>query len=502
MAVEINVRREGIIGDGRSLNTVRLQSLIDRCSKQGGGCLYFPPGTYLTGTLNLCNHLRIHLDKDAVLKASPDRADFPPFGMTCERRDTALLLAIDAHDISIEGSGTIDGNHDAYFAMDEPGEELDYDPSLVRQGSSFAEKPNGIEDGPARALLDPEGRELRYGTMFLFIRCTDLSFRNFRISGSPNWCLHLAACERATLSGLSIRNSLLVPNADCIDVANSNHVTITNCFLEGGDDGIAISPCADGYGLNPTENIVVKDCTIISRSCAIRVGYGIERVSDCVFENISIRKSNRGIGIFVRNQQVIENITFTNINIDTRLHSGWWGAAEPIHISVVPGYTEDRKLGCIKNVCFRNISARSENGILLYGGDDLDQPFPIQQIVFEHMRLEILAGPRHDRFGGNIDLRPAENTTEKVFASDLSGITARNVKGFKIMDFELIWPEAEETPSFFKHAVDFQNCEKVEFRELNGEAPPSYPENEAIRIDESRSAEEKIGSITSQRKDD
>lgn len=46
--------------------------------------------------------------------------------------------------------------------------------------------------------------------------------------------------------------------------------------------------------------------------------------------------SNRGIGVFARDNSSIENVMFDNIIMQTRLHSGhWWGKGEPIHISYV-----------------------------------------------------------------------------------------------------------------------------------------------------------------------
>jgi len=486
----VNVQHQGVLGNGTSLQTKALQHLIDQCAERGGGCLYFPPGIYLTGSLFLRSHIRLYLENGCVIKASGDRGDYealpPPH--RCEGRDTALLCAIDAVGISIDGDGVFDGSHEAFFDMETPVVEADYDPARVRQGKAFAEKPNGMEDGPATPLRDKNGQELRYGTMLLFIRCEDLSFRNFRIIHSPNWCLHLAGCRRVVITGLNIRNSLLVPNADCLDISNSQNVTVTHCLLEGGDDGIALSPCADGYAMAPTRNIVVSNCSITSRSCGIRVGYGIERLSDCVFSNLIICNTNRAIGLFVRNRQILENLLFTNILIETRLHTGWWGASEPIHISVVPGYTDDVSTGFIRNVRFSQIHARAENGILMYGADcESERMFPIQDITLEHITLHILPSSLNARHGGNIDLRPAHDAALKLFSSDLAALYARNVKGLTISDFQLRWPEGEpsQTPEFFRHAIRLEGCEDFKITDFEGKPPPSSPDNDAVSFVES-----------------
>ena len=43
-AAEYDVTRHGVVGDGATLNTSALQTLIDHCATQGGGTLHFPAG--------------------------------------------------------------------------------------------------------------------------------------------------------------------------------------------------------------------------------------------------------------------------------------------------------------------------------------------------------------------------------------------------------------------------------------------------------------------------
>jgi polygalacturonase len=462
-----NVKELGARGDG-SLETNILQRIIDECAAAGGGVVYFPAGLYLSGTLTLRSRITLHLENGATLKASPDSADFPAVIEPSEERDTAFLFARGEKSISIIGDGTIDGNGDAFYHVDTPVDETDYDPNLPRQGAAYFKKPYGVEDGPIKPRT-VDGRQTRYGTLLLFVECEDLSFRDFNIVGSPNWCLHLAGCKYAAVHSLNVRNSLLVPNADCIDVSNSQNIRITNCHLEGGDDGIAISPCGDGYAMMDACHITVSNCTIISRSSAIRIGPGVTRLSNCVFSNLVIHSTNRALGIFVRNKQIIENLLFSDIVIETRLHTGWWGAGEPIHISAVPGYyAGDHSMGVIRNVRFRNITARGENGILLYAVDHPDLEFPLQDITLEDVRLEIVNSRLNERFGGNIDLRPAHESRYQVFASDLPGVYARRVKGLSIRNFQLIWGEG--LPEFFTHGIGCEKCEDVRIENFSGTA--------------------------------
>ena len=467
----------GAVADGTTLNTTVLQKQLDACAANGGGIVRFPAGRYLTGSLVVGSFTTIELEPGAVLVGSADIADYAPIGMESERRDTALLFAHRAHDVTIRGGGTIDGNGDAFFDLSRGTVPGDYDPARTRQGAAYADRPDGAEMGPVQYRV-VEGRQARPGTLVLFVDCEQVRVEDITIVGSPNWCLHLAGCRYANLRGLFIRNSMLIPNADCIDIANSSHVNISDCVLEAGDDGIAITPCADGYHVAPSEHINVTNCTISSRSAGIRVGYGLEPVRNVHFSNIHIYASNRGIGLFVRNGQIVENVTFTNVTIETRLFSGWWGAGEPIHLSVVGGYAYEGALGYLRNVRFQNVYATGETGIVLFADDHDDGERRIENVEFENLTLHVVPGALNERYGGNIDLRPAVDPARRIFAYELAGILARNVDGLALRGVEIRL--AEGLPDYLRRGLALEQCravrvERVRARRADGGEVPCEP---------------------------
>jgi len=69
----------GAVGDGKTLNTSAIQSSIDACHKQGGGCVVVPAGTFLSGTIVMKDNVELNLDEKAVLLASTRHEDFPTF---------------------------------------------------------------------------------------------------------------------------------------------------------------------------------------------------------------------------------------------------------------------------------------------------------------------------------------------------------------------------------------------------------------------------------------
>ena len=151
----------------------------------------------------------------------------------------------------------------------------------------------------------------------------------------------------------------MIPNSDGIHCTASRNIRIVNCNIRAGDDAIIITGFArientPGFNSNEqdkythgnktiyAENIQVSNCHLQSRSSGIRIGYGQHPIRRCIFTNIVIHDSNRGIGVFARDASTIEELVFSNIIIETRLHNGqWWGNGEPIHLSAISRFEGD-----------------------------------------------------------------------------------------------------------------------------------------------------------------
>ena len=140
------------------------------------------------------------------------------------------------------------------------------------------------------------------------------------------------------------------------------------------------------------KDVLVKNCTISSKSCAIKweqIDFGKcdhGNLQDMVVDGLTIFNSSRGVGFQQRNGKGdMFNISVTNSVIGTRYPIGtnWWGSAEPIWISNVPSHPAEGAagvLGTIKDVTFSNISIVSENGILLSGIGRAIGPIVMQNV--------------------------------------------------------------------------------------------------------------------------
>ncbi|MFC1552497.1 glycoside hydrolase family 28 protein [Candidatus Latescibacterota bacterium] len=436
-----NVVNYGVKGDGETLNTRTINTVISECSGSGGGTVIFPAGIYVSGTIVLKSNVTLHLDNGAVIKGSGNIDHYGAGGLM-----RALIVINDAENVAITGMGIIDANGDAFMDMTkvklvEP-DAADYDTKFTRQGADYMSEKFGTEDGPVL----PKDRP--HPTLEIN-NCRNFLLRDVTIKNTPAWAIRLIDSEYADFIGFDIINDPLIPNSDGIHCTSSRIVHISDFHFEGGDDAIIVTGFGDPDKI--AENVTVSNCTLNSRSAGIRVGYGDSHIRNCVFENLVIYGSNRGLGVFVRDEGSVENILFSNITIKTGMYKGhWWGNAEPIHVSVAPQYA-DTKLAHMKNIRFANIVAESENGIVVHGWENSI----IEDVVFDNIKLRITNSPINDSYGGNFDLRPTHVMERAVFAHDIPGIYCTLVNGIRISDFTLEWEEPIHR--FFSHGIECED---------------------------------------------
>lgn len=451
-----SIAEYGAVGDGQRRETAAIQATIDACADSGGGTVYVPPGDYVTGTIELLSNVRLHLAPGATLYGSPDLGAY----RSADAPATALLVAVDAENVAVTGRGTIHGNGTEFMDMDAVIDPND-DPAVLefeheaRQGENFLDHGEGIADGPVDFLDRP-------GRMFLFHRCENVLVDGITIRESPKWTLHLLGCVEVDVHGIDIRNEILIPNSDGINPENCRNVHISNCTVSTGDDAIC-PKAADRYDVEPDlENLTVENCTLVSRSSAIKFGSSTGNdIRDCTFSNIVIRESNRGLGIQHRDGGDIENVLFEDIVIETRLHTGnWWGQAEPIYVTSIPRREGD-ELGTVRNVRFSNVLARGESGALVHGSEES----VIENLRFDNVRIELQNSPRSDVRGGNFDLRPT-SATMALFEHDVPGLYACHVDGFDVERFEVAWPEDAE--EYFSHGLAVEAFDGVSIDGFEG----------------------------------
>jgi polygalacturonase len=82
---------------------------------------------------------------------------------------------------------------------------------------------------------------------------------------SPAWTLHLLLSEHVTLKGVKVKNPWHGQNTDGIDIDSTRNVLIEGCVIDTGDDAVCLKSGRDEEGRRrgvPTENVLVRDCTV------------------------------------------------------------------------------------------------------------------------------------------------------------------------------------------------------------------------------------------------
>lgn len=385
--MDYNVLEFGAVGDGVTVDTAAIQAAVDACCSAGGGRVVLPGGhTYRSGALLLGSNLELHLEMGAVLKGSDALSDYllpgsaftpgqmeVPSYINCEYNGAPthyFLYARDCENLAITGLGRIDGNEEIFYG------------TVTRwhiDGSFY----------PRAPLLFLEN-----------VNC--LTIRDVTLCNSAFWTVHMVGCRDVLIEGIRILNNLRMANCDGIDPDHCQNVRIANCHIRCADDCIVFKNTAAAMQYGPCENITVTGCTLTSTSAAIKFGSESEALfRDILVENCVITRTNRGISLQLRDKGSIENVMFRNLIIETRLFRKgvYWGAAEPIAITVLRR-REDTRVGTVRDICFSNISCRSENGILLYS----EAPEGIRGLRFRDVSVQLRRQTEHP--AGFCDLRP------------------------------------------------------------------------------------------------
>lgn len=333
-----NVRDYGAKGDGKTLDTAAIQAAVD-----AGGMVYFPPGSYLSGTIYLGNGSGLEISPGAELVASGNLADynkpdFIPQNSASKAENTSgghLIVAAEKSDIVLCGGGRIRGNYQAFLNEPHPEHKNFFKVNLR----------------PSQLLYFCESKN---------IRISDLE-----IQDSPYWHVFLHGCENVMIRGLHISGDPCVINNDGIDIDCCKNVTISDCIIETADDAIAIRSNAMRLKEKKgSENIIVSNCILRSHFAnTIRIGVGNCEIKNTIFSNLLLLGYRTGISIVscwnrAANGADIHDIEFKDIRTFAR---------RPFSIQLNNVPNEGKAKCFIRNVRFSGISGTGELNNIISG---------------------------------------------------------------------------------------------------------------------------------------
>ena len=339
-----------------------INKAIEACSKAGGGRVVVPAGEYLTGAIRLRSNVNLHVSKDATLKFSTDPKAYLPIvhtrweGMEL-MHISPLIYAYEQTNIAVTGEGTLDGQGKSFFWKWHGNPRYGGNPDVISQRAARARLYDFMDNNvPVEQRIFGEGHYLRPQFIQPY-KCKNVLIEGVKIIDSPMWEVHPVLCENVTVRKVHIATH--GPNNDGCDPESCKDVLIDECYFDTGDDCIAIKSGRnnDGRRLNtPTENIIIRNCTMKDGHGGITVGSEISGgVRNLFAHDCRLDSADLWTALRVKNNASrggkLENFFFRDITVGTvsravvEIDFNYEEGAKGNYIPVVRNYVVE-KLTC------------------------------------------------------------------------------------------------------------------------------------------------------------
>jgi hypothetical protein len=389
-SVWTNVKEKGADPTGTVKCTKVIGDIITDLSGEGGGTVFFPAGTYLTGPIIMKSNITLWLDAGAIVKFSDDFDDYLPMVQSRwedvrVKNFASQIYAYQCENISIRGRGHFDGQGQKWWtfmrtAMQKP--ESKWQEIFKKENEALLAKNTYIR--ARNNFLRPP--------MVTTYECKNVLIEGVSFSNPPFWTIMPAFTDNITITGITIENPSGSPNTDGIDPSSCRNVHISNCHITVGDDCIVIKSGRDEDGreaARPTENITITNCTMLRGHGGVVIGSemsgNVKRVTitNCVFEG-----TDRGIRIKTMRGRggIIEDLLVSNIVMNNMINEGVLITLR--YQRTDPEPLSERTPAC-SNVRISNIRIRGgQRPVAIYGLEERD----VSQISFSNMETSTRKG--------------------------------------------------------------------------------------------------------------
>ena len=387
------LKGDGVVTDG-------IQKAIDSLGEEGG-TVYFPAGTYITGTIFLKSNVTLYVDTKACILGSENPKDYEAEHLGAVEAPSfseCLIFAENADNIEIKGNGTIDGNGKVFSGNR---------PMLMR-----------------------------------FVNCNNIKFSDIHLRNSGSWCVHMILCEKIHIKGVDLYNHAQTNN-DGFDFDSCSNVFISDTKIDSSDDSICLKSTTGKIG----ENFVITNCILSSSTATLKLGtsslsgWRNVTMSNCIFHDCPMGT----IKIMMVDGGIVENVNINNIIMER--------VGSPLFIRIgrrnlkyeIPqemdfwgeGESNNDLAGHIKNVFISNIQAnvtveeKDKTPIMIAGLRDSK----IENVRISNMNVTFPGGGDEDDKNRQV-AEDEYKYPEQWFFGVLPayGMFARHVDGLKLHD--------------------------------------------------------------------
>jgi polygalacturonase len=382
-----NVRTFGAAGDGTNLDSPAINRAIAACAEAGGGTVYFPAGTYLSGSIHLTNNLHLLLDAGAIILGAPqsmnayDETEPYSFGGYQDGGHcyfhNSLIWGENLTNVSITGFGMINGG------------------GLVRSDRVLDKMCNFTNStGELPPPPEPVTGPVRLGNKAIALKlCRNVLIRDITIFHGGHFAILVTGCD-----DLTVDNVTMDTDRDGIDIDCCRNTMVSNCRINSPYDDALCPKSTYALGeLRPTENLTIVNCQVFGFKEGTlldgtmqqttnhngRIKLGTE--SSGGFRNITIAnctfRNCKGLALEEVDGGIMDNISIDNITMMDVVQY-------PIYITLgnrnrTPGVTQP---SCGRHIHISNVVASgigSGSGIQITGLPEQ----PLEDIRLDNIRL-------------------------------------------------------------------------------------------------------------------
>ena len=424
----------GAATDGKTLATAAINKAIAEANAAGGGTVYFPPGTYLSGSIHLMSNVTLYLEHGATIQASDDPsaydpiepsqkqwAEFQDFGHTYFHN--SLMWGEELHDVSILGPGLI------------------YGKGLTRQADQ------------------------KVGNKAIALKlCRNVIIRDVSILMAGHFAILATGVDNLTIDNIKVDT-----NRDGIDVDGCRHVRISNCSINSPfDDAIVIKGShALGYS-RETVDMTITNCEVSGfdngsfldatykrnfqgvNGPTGRIKIGTE--SEGSFRNITISNCvfdySRGLALETVDGAQLEDISINNITMRDISNA-------PIYIRLGERMRapQGTPIGALRRVNISDVvvyNADSKYASMILGSPGHD----IEDLKLSNIRIYNAGGGTKQQ----ASIEPPEMEKEypepyRHGAMPAYGFFVRHVKGLEMTNVEVSYLKDDQRPAFVLNDV-------------------------------------------------